>query len=134
LDSHSVPDTFEGEPFATGAIFNELIPWFVSGPVQPEARHHFSLNTCNGCHGPEAGVGFLQVNPRSQGQASFLSGFLTGTTVFDPQTGQPRVVNDLARRRTDLKGMVCPAPTAARPTPDGARSTTSLAKGINRVH
>jgi hypothetical protein len=137
LESHTVPETFEGQPFATGAIFNELVPWFTAGPVNPEARHHFSLNTCNGCHGPEAGVGFLQVNPRFQGQESFLSGFLTGTTVFDPVTGQQRTFNDLARRRTDLKGMVCPATTtaaAARPTPDGARSTTSLAKGINRVH
>jgi hypothetical protein len=44
--------------------------------------------------------------------------------VQDPLTGQPRTFNDLGRRNSDLKGIVCtPAP-----------SKMSLRKGISRVH
>jgi hypothetical protein len=31
-----------------------------------------------------------------------LSPFITGTTVFDPLTSEPRTLNDLARRREPL--------------------------------
>jgi len=49
-----------------------------------------------------------------------------GTTAFDPFTGQPRTLNDLARRNTDLRNVVCgPSPSAA-PSP-------SLTKGIQRA-
>jgi hypothetical protein len=52
----------------------------------------------------------LQVNPREPGQASELSGFLTGETVSDPETGQSRRLAELARRRQLLESVVC-APT-----------------------
>jgi hypothetical protein len=49
----------------------------------------------------------LQVQPRSQGQVSALSGFLTGETVFDPVTGAQRRLGDLKRRRQLLEAVVC---------------------------
>jgi hypothetical protein len=50
---------------------------------------------------------------------------LTGTTVFDRFTGQPRSLNDLARRNGDLRGLVC--------GPTGGARAPSLAKGIQRA-
>jgi hypothetical protein len=126
-EQHTVPATFQSQPFQAGAIFNQLSTWF-AGSVNNEARHHFALNTCNGCHSlDEAGVVFLQINPRFFNGEASLSGFLTGTTVFDPVTGQPRNFNDLARRNADLKSIVCPAPGLAA-------SPANLRKGISRVH
>ncbi len=113
--SQTVPPLFAGQSFLAGSVFNDLIVWDGPGIVDPDARFHASLNTCNGCHGPETATSFLMVAPRGVGSESFLSPFLTGATVFDPVNGQPRVLNDLARRQTDLAGIVCapPAPPAA---------------------
>ena len=137
LERHDVPEVFEGQPFLGGSSFNDLEPWFGDGSiVNNDARHKFSINTCNGCHGPEAGVGFLQISPRfSPGQEAFLSGFLRGTTVFDPVTGEPREINDLRRRRLDLESLVCaPAPgvTSSRVAPPPG--TPTVAEGIRRTH
>jgi hypothetical protein len=108
-----------------------------------EARHKFSLNTCNGCHGAETQTSFLQVFPRFPGSESELSGFMTGIDVFDPFTGQPRRLNDLARRNADLKAVVCagePLAGATAPATSGApqaaatASPATLRKGISRVH
>jgi hypothetical protein len=124
-EQHTVPPVFQGQPFQGGAIFNDLGAWFAPG-VDPEARHHFSLNTCNGCHSAqETGVPFLQISPRFPGAEAGLSGFLTGTTISDPLTGQPRVFNDLLRRRLDLEAVVCGGSGAAPLT---------LGEGIRRVH
>lgn len=129
VDRHVVPLTFDGQPFQGGAIFNELTTWFAPD-VDPEARHHFAINTCNGCHSSqETNTTFLQIEPRFPGSQAGLSGFLTGTIVEDPQTGELRSFNDLARRNADLRAIVC--------TEEGARSSAwdaSLRKGITRVH
>ena len=131
-EQHVMPDQFQGQPFLAGSVFNDLIFWFAPGIVDNEARHKLSLNTCNGCHGPESGTTFLQISPRfSQGFEAFLSPFLTGTTVFDPFSGQQRQLNDLARRNADLKGLVCEPTATLRAASAGA---TSIAKGIQRVH
>jgi hypothetical protein len=127
-EQHTVPAVFQGQPFQAGAIFNDLSAWFTPG-VTNEARHHFSLNTCNGCHSSqETGVQFLQILPRFFGGEAGLSGFLTGTTIFDPVTNQSRVFNDLRRRNLDLKAIVCSPPGAL------AASPATLRKGISRVH
>jgi hypothetical protein len=126
-ETHTVPAQFNGQPFQAGAVFNDLSTWFAPGS-DPEARHHFALNTCNGCHSSqETGVGFLQISPRFPGNEASLSGFLTGTTIPDPVTLVPRAFNDLGRRRDDLKAIVCA---------DGLRavSPAQLRKGISRVH
>jgi hypothetical protein len=124
-ETHVVPETFQGAPFLAGAVFNNLSAWFAPG-VDAEARHHFSLNTCNGCHSAaETGTGFLHINPRFPGGGpATLSGFLTGITVSDPLTGKPRTFSDLHRRADDLKKIVCTdQPPMER-----------LRKGIDRVH
>jgi len=133
-ETHTVPEQFEGRPFLAGSVFNDLIFWSAPGIRNNEARHHLSLNTCNGCHGPETNTTFLQISPRFfQGSEAVLSPFLTGTSVFDPFSGQVRTLNDLARRNADLKQLVCAAQPLTAPTPSAAGATT-LQKGIQRVH
>ena len=127
-ETHTVPLVFQGQPFEAGAVFNDLTSWFAPG-VSSEARHHFSLNTCNGCHSSqETGTGFLQISPRFPGTEASLSGFLAGTTIADPVTGLPRTFNDLRRRNVDLTAIVCADPVAK------AAAKTTLEKGISRVH
>jgi Concanavalin A-like lectin/glucanases superfamily len=126
-EKHVVPAVFDGQPFQGGAVFNDLTTWFAPG-VDNEARHHFALNTCNGCHSTqETGTFFLQINPRSSGSEASLSGFLTGNTVSDPVTGIARSNNDLHRRNADLKSVVCT--DAMAPV-----TKATLRKGIQRVH
>jgi hypothetical protein len=129
-ETHTVPATFAGQPFQGGAVFNDLSTWFAPG-VDPSARHHFALNTCNGCHSlDETNTGFLHVSP-DEGEAA-LSGFLTGVTVLDQVTGQPRFFDDLGRRKLDLEAIVCPDPSARLgAAPPGG---TTLRQGIRRVH
>jgi hypothetical protein len=145
-ETHDVPETFEGEHFLAGAVFNDLgTPWFAFNITNNEARHKFALNTCNGCHAFEAGVSFLQIFPRFGSSEAGLSGFLTGTTVLDPVSGQPRTFNDLGRRRADLRALVCPTePTPvtvpggtgarAAPSPSSNVKLGTLTKGLSRVH
>ena len=115
--SSTVPEVFENQSFLAGSVFNDLILWSGPGITNPDARFHASLNTCNGCHGPETNTTFLMVNPRGIGSEASLSPFLTGTTVFDQFSGQQRTLNDLGRRQTDLTAVVCapPAPPAVPP-------------------
>lgn len=109
LEKHNVPELLDEQPFLAGAIFNNLGTWFAPNITNPEARHKFALNTCNGCHSvAETNTVFLMVNPRFPGQEATLSSFLTGTTVIDPSTSQPRTLNDLGRRSADLRAIVCP--------------------------
>jgi hypothetical protein len=122
-DAHVVPDQFLGQAFRAGAIFNDLGSWLAPGIADNEARHHFALNTCNGCHSAqETGTFFLQIAGRFPGQESQLSGFLSGTSVFDPVTGQQRTFNDLGRRKADFDAIVC------------ATGGASLRKGVDRMH
>jgi hypothetical protein len=104
---HEVPLQFEDAAFQTGAVFNNIDFWDAPGITNPEARHKFSLNTCNGCHGAETQTIFLHVFPREVGRQSNLSGFLTGIDVFDPITGQQRRLSELGRRRALLESLVC---------------------------
>jgi hypothetical protein len=140
-EQFTVPDQFEGSPFLGGDVFNDLVTWNAPGIQNNEARFHFTLNTCNGCHGPDTNTTFLQISPRFPGQQASLSPFMTGTSAFDPVSGQVRQLNDLARRNADLKSLVCPAPPQAtgatahtvKPT-STPLVTTTIAKGISRVH
>jgi hypothetical protein len=106
-NDNTVPATFEGQNFLGGSSLNPFFQWNAPGIVDPEARFHMSTNTCNGCHGPDTNTDFQMVFARSVGQASQLSPFLTGTTVFDFISGETRTLNDLDRRRTDLTSLVC---------------------------
>jgi hypothetical protein len=135
LEKHTVPELFAGSPFLGGASLNNLTAWTAPGINNNEARHRFSLNTCNGCHGfAETGTAFLHVSPRFPGSEAQLSGFMAGTTVLDPVTGAPRTFNDLGRRKVDLEGLVCATMPPASGSAKAAGTTVSIAKGINRVH
>jgi hypothetical protein len=156
--THLVPNGLGGAPFAGGASRNDLAPWRAPGVLSNDARHLFSLGTCNGCHGVETGTPFLHVFPRPAGRPSALSAFLTGTALPDPVNRQvTRSFADLGRRSADLRSIVCAAtPTGTStststsaaappsgvapsvraltlPEPAGARPS-SLTKGLDRVH
>lgn len=140
-EQHIVPDSFQGQPFLGGSVTNNLFDvWFAPG-VSDESRHKFSLNTCNGCHSiAETGTSFLAIAPRFPGQEAALSPFLTGILQEDPGNRSiVRNLNDLARRRTDMLGLVCPQPVPA-PSPVTARTlaapapAVNIAEGIGRVH
>ena len=97
----------EDAPFAAGALINQLDYWQAPGISEPELRHKFSLNTCDGCHGGETFTSFFHVLPRPEGLQSRLSSFLTGSVMQDPETGIERSYNELARRRQLLERSVC---------------------------
>jgi len=115
-NDNTVPVLLGGAPFLAGSIFNDLIEWAAPGIVSDDARFHASLNTCNGCHGPETNTTFLMITPRFPGSQASLSPFLTGTTVVDP-SGETRTLNDLGRRQTDLESLVCAPDGGSTPPP-----------------
>ncbi|WP_205525583.1 Ig-like domain-containing protein [Pyxidicoccus trucidator] len=109
--THDVPQFFQGQPFLWGSALTPFFFFWDAPGVDSEARHQFSLNTCNGCHAGETQTVFLHVGPRSPGQTAFLSPFMVSTApIPDPLTGAPRVFNDLGRRTVDLKALVCGVP------------------------
>lgn len=116
-----------------GRAPNDLLSWSAPG-VDPVARHLFSLNTCDGCHGVEANVSFLHVFPRTAGVSSALSTFMTGGDVVDPVTGTTRHFHDLERRNVDLEAIVCNATTVARSARTSSARQGFLEKGLGRVH
>ena len=92
---HNFP-TAAGNSLADGTI------WDATGIINSEARFQFGLNTCNGCHETETATAFLHVRPRFFNSPTLLSGFLTGSVVNDPITGEQHQFDDLARRERDL--------------------------------
>jgi hypothetical protein len=147
-ETHNVPNTFNGVSFLGANSLNNIDFWNATGINNNEARHKFSLNTCNGCHGRETNTGFLQINPRSVGQPSTLAGFLTGVEVTDPvQPATVRRLDDLDRRATDMERLLCSSgsgtssvassPSVASTSQAAGASDSPnsfIAKGINRVH
>ncbi len=109
-DRHTVPVDIGGVAFLGGKSHTEFGGFWNAAPGQitnPDARHHFSLNTCSGCHGGETNTPFLQVGLAPFGAPAPLAGFLTGITVADPVTGTSRTFRDLERRRNDLALLMC---------------------------
>jgi hypothetical protein len=122
-DTYSVPLTWLGINFQGNA---SDVPFgiFWDGPNGPgsipnrQARHLFSLNTCNSCHQRETDTIFTHVKPAAFGARADLSAFLTGCVpgsspcvpapaVVDPADGAPsRKFNDLKRRAIDLDKLV----------------------------
>jgi Concanavalin A-like lectin/glucanases superfamily len=117
--THTVPATFEGQPFQAGSMITDFFTWQPPG-VNPEAREKFALNTCNGCHTSplETNTFVFQVSPRSLGQTSQLSPFLLGTQVNDPFSNSTRIINELGRRSRILHDLVCPNDPLPPPPPD----------------
>jgi hypothetical protein len=93
INIDTVPDSLPspGGPFLGGSAPNAgandlgTVFWNATAnttPISTEgARHQFSLNTCNGCHGGETATNFrhvLENNANVNGGAASLSDFLTG--------------------------------------------------------
>jgi hypothetical protein len=117
--THEVPATFEGQPFQAGSNVTDFNSFRWVANVTPDLREKFATNTCNGCHtGFETGAFIFQINPRSQGQESQLSGFLTGSQEFDPFANLFRNFNELGRRGRILHDLVCPDDPLPPPPPD----------------
>jgi len=135
-ETHSVPNTFNGVSFLGANSLNNIDFWDAAGISNNEARHKFSLNTCNGCHGRETNTGFLQINPRAAGEPSVLAGFLTGSSVTDPvQAATVRQLDDLDRRATDMERLLCSSGSGRSGIASvGENSSSFIAKGISRVH
>lgn len=90
--------------FRGGSSLNSIDFWAADGINNNEARHKFSLNTCNGCHGRETDTGFLQVFPREPNVESNLSAFLgpNPLVVLDPVTFEPRTLTERQNRINDF--------------------------------
>jgi hypothetical protein len=127
-ERHDVPNTFEGVAFLGGSSINNLDRWVAEGITNNEARHKFSLNTCNACHGDETNTVFLHINTREAGAEASISGFLDGIDVTDPIDGTVRHFDDLGRRATDMQTLVCAATGLQR------LNTGFIEQGIGRVH
>ena len=114
--THTLPPLFNGQPFQAGSALTPFGFLFNAPGVNPEARHQFSVNTCNGCHAGETQTFFLHVGPRSPGQPAFLSPFLLSAAPMPDPTGAgpPHVFNDLGRRQEDLTALVCGEPSTLR--------------------
>ncbi|MFL6621926.1 MAG: choice-of-anchor X domain-containing protein [Sulfurifustis sp.] len=110
--TYVVPLDYPGmTPFLGGS---SITPFgvFWNGPAvinNLEARHLFSLGTCNGCHAGETNTAFTHVKPRPAGVPSALSDFLTGLNQPTPNPVPPpasHVFGDLDRRAQDLDALV----------------------------
>lgn len=113
---YSVPDKFPDNTTFRGGFavatktdvknyWNAPEPATESAWAWSEARHRFSLETCNGCHGGEqrSPTFPFHIFPRGAGTVSQLSSFLAGaTTLVDPVDGTQLSYNEMKRREDDL--------------------------------
>ncbi len=106
-NTYTVPLAFQSTHFRGAAARHSIdLGWDGPGTAcssinNSEARFNFSLNTCSGCHGDDTGTGFLHVVPRTPGNPSILSAFLTGGSATDV-CGLSHNFGDLERRRLDF--------------------------------
>jgi len=109
-NTYGVPLTFPAAstPFLGAFPWISTVPnayWRAAGIGDNEARHTFSLNTCNGCHGRETNTGFAHI--RENGALSpFLStGMSVPSTpygVSDPVSGASRQFFEILDRSQRL--------------------------------
>jgi hypothetical protein len=127
--THDVPEIFQWQLFLGGSSLAPRDPFLAvdvnthwnnprRGPfiTNRQARHLFSLNTCNACHTGETNTVFTHIKPAPFGTEAGLSGFMNGITpvtgvvpfkVVDPADGAPtRKFNEFRRRRIDLDILV----------------------------
>jgi hypothetical protein len=107
-NNYTVPLNWGATPFRGGASSHNLnFDWDGPPPActsiaNLNARHEFSLNTCNGCHGAETGTAFKHVQPRPAGVPAALSAFLVGGPAVTDMCGGVHTFSDIARRQADL--------------------------------
>lgn len=105
VDRHTVPLTLPAPSlleFLGGNSPNNIDFWSATNITNNDARFHFSLNTCNGCHGRETDTTFTHVKEAPFGSEAALSAFMTGTStphVTDPMdSAVHHAFNDLEMR------------------------------------
>ena len=109
-NTYAVPTAFAGAPFlgANPKVPTPASTWWKAPGISNQARHKFSLNTCNSCHGRETLTNFTHIN-----QAGGLSGFLaagmsnpnTPFNVSDPLDGTVRPFFEIRDRAQHLDSM-----------------------------
>lgn len=101
---NKVPNSYLSGPFLGAQAFNRSggTFWNSFWINAPQARHKFSLNTCNGCHSTETGTAFAHIMSREWGEEAPLSGFMTGIDVSDPVTGEVRHMSQFDDRVNDM--------------------------------
>ncbi|HVF50003.1 MAG TPA: hypothetical protein VNA19_07950 [Pyrinomonadaceae bacterium] len=115
--TYVVPDFWLGQKFLTNASDVPGGPpppatvFWNNGPtvniINRQARHLFSLGTCNSCHHSETMTAFTHIKPAPFGSPAGLSGFMTGIWVQDPADPTPmRNFNEFKRRAIDLDNLV----------------------------
>lgn len=109
LNKHVVPEVLPtGQNMLGAKARSEDSFWASTGIVNPEARHHFSFNTCTGCHLAETGTGFVHLSTVDFGTESVPSRFLTGITLPDPVVvANSHTFDDLFIRAESLKKLIC---------------------------
>jgi hypothetical protein len=128
IASYWVPNTFPGTSTFFRGSLNLLPgnpPQFWTGPVPtgtnseeqawdwPNARFRFSVGTCRGCHGQDAGANLFHIQPTTPGEPPVLSRFLNGENEEFVDPANPdfrRVFNEMYRRETDLRKLVNGSP------------------------
>jgi len=102
--------------------------WDAPGITSPQARHRFSLATCDGCHTRETETPFFHLM-----SSGFRSGFLTGIDVVDPVVSSTvRHFEDLTQRAQSLAalaGASCRADLPHRPVGFGPRFRPRIGEG-----
>lgn len=86
---HVVPNGLMG-----GVSRETSFVWGTSAGIDPLARHHFAISTCNGCHTNATDTGFTHIGNRSLGSVAPLSNFLGVSPAPDPGlNGLPATVH-----------------------------------------
>jgi hypothetical protein len=109
-NNYGVPNTFLSAPFlgANPKVPTPASTWWKAPGISNQARHKFSLNTCNSCHGRETLTNFTHIS-----QTGGLSGFLaagmsnpnTPFNVSDPLDGTVRSFFEIRDRAQHLDSM-----------------------------
>jgi hypothetical protein len=108
-DEHFVPLNYPAEvKFRAGSLMYASVfsHWYMGPTVDNNTRHHFSLNTCNGCHTGETQTDFRHVGLALFGEQAPLSGFLTGIWADDPTGPGSHFFDDLERRAVDMDALL----------------------------
>jgi hypothetical protein len=107
-NSYTVPTTWGGQPFLGS---NPQVPnpatmfWNATGIINNNARHKFSLNTCNSCHGRETNTNFTHISATGALSPFLSTGMITPNTpywVADPVNGANRPFWEIRDRAQHL--------------------------------
>jgi hypothetical protein len=115
-ETHQVPLAFGGSDFLGGSsLYDGGFFWDAPGISDNEARHKFSLKTCNGCHAGETGTDFTHLDVNTGAPSSFLTGIGWPSSFGHPDPKQAAgpgpvtdhyLYGDLDRRAADVDALL----------------------------